>query len=408
MGGKRKRTPRLPPDLMEEVVIEILVRLPVKVLVRCKSVSKAWRAIISDPIFIQAHLRRSASNWQKDPCFIISPQTLDYVIAEDEGRWPTTFSNHIRFYQWQQGNKVATFIHDKEYRCKFNQLHYFSHCDGLVLAPTDTSLYVFNPATRDAITLPKSGRNNLKRLGGRRACYCVGLGLDPRIGKYKVVQGFYWSKDRTSMGMEVCTIADDDHGGIWSWGKIRNDPPYLPQRCQTAPSINGYMFWRIAEPKQHDKQQPPRALLHLSLDDEEFGITRLPDSLDPSLDYTFLLDVLHGRELCLTASTNETMLTIWTLPVVDKGLNSPWERRYSINVSGLFQTMALPPCSSGIILRQAQAIYSYNLVTCKLTTLCEMDCMAFQGRKERKWKDLFTFDVKPYTESLVRITNHLC
>uniref|UniRef100_K3YYQ2 Uncharacterized protein n=1 Tax=Setaria italica TaxID=4555 RepID=K3YYQ2_SETIT len=128
----------------------------------------------------------------------------------------------------------------------------------------------------------------------------------------------------------------------------------------------------------------------------------------PPPHYTFLLDVLHGRELCLTASTNETMLTIWTLPVVDKGLNSPWERRYSINVSGLFHTMALPPCSSGIILWRAEAIYRYNLVTCKLTTLCDMDRMAFQGRRERKWKDLFTFDVKPYTESLVRITNHLC
>jgi hypothetical protein len=34
----------------------------------------------------------------------------------------------------------------------FNQLHLFGHCDGLVLVPTDTSIHVFNPATRDAIT----------------------------------------------------------------------------------------------------------------------------------------------------------------------------------------------------------------------------------------------------------------
>ncbi|RCV29529.1 hypothetical protein SETIT_6G020800v2 [Setaria italica] len=400
---KRKRTPRLPPYLKEEVIIEILVRLPVKAL----SVSKAWRAIISDPIFIQAHLRRSASNWQEDPCFI-------YVVADEDGpgRWPTTFCNHIRFYQWQLGNKVATFIHDdNEYSCNSFDQRYFSHCDGLVLAPTDTRLYVFNPATRDAITLPESGRNDLKRRGGEpRACYCFGLGLDPRIGKYKVVQGFYWSKDCTSMGMEVCTIADDDdHRGIWSWGKIRNDPPYLPQGCQTAPSINGYMFWRIAD-QPGKQQQPPRALLHLSLDDEEFGITRLPDSLDPSLVHTFHLDVLHGRELCLTARTIGTMLTIWTLPVVDKGLNSPWERRYSINVSGIFHTMALPPCSSsGIILRRAEAIYRYDLKTCKLTTLCEMDRMALQGRRTKRQRkyDLFTFDIKRYTESLVRITNRL-
>jgi hypothetical protein len=38
----------------------------------------------------------------------------------------------------------------------------FAHCDGLVLAPTDTKLYLFNPATGDAITLPESHRNNLR------------------------------------------------------------------------------------------------------------------------------------------------------------------------------------------------------------------------------------------------------
>jgi hypothetical protein len=56
------------------------------------------------------------------------------------------------------------------------------------------------------------------------------------------------------------------------------------------------------------------------LEDEEFGITGLPDPLDPAQDDVFLLDVLRGRELCLTASnTDETMLTVWTLPVAVDG-----------------------------------------------------------------------------------------
>ncbi|CAO2041375.1 unnamed protein product [Urochloa humidicola] len=366
---------------MEEIILEILARLPVKTLMRCKSVCKAWRATISgDPIFIRAHLRHSASKWERDPCFIISPKTLDFVDPEeeDEGRWPTTFSNHIRFYQWRpQGNDndnkkaaAAMFIHDKDYDCQFNQLHFFSHCDGLVLVPTDTNLYVFNPATRDAIRLPASSWNNNL---GRRECYCAGLGLDPRTGKYKVVQGFYWLSNRSRMGMEVCTIADEDDDGVWRWRDIRNDPPYPAHRCQTSLCINGYMFWRFANPKQIDdeQQQPPRprGLLHLSLAHEEFGITGLPHDLDPRAvgDGAFLLDVLHGQEeLCLTARTSETILTIWTLPVVvdAEGLmkNSPWERRYNIKASGgLCHTMALPPCSSGIILWQAETIYRYDL-----------------------------------------------
>ncbi|CAL5024149.1 unnamed protein product [Urochloa decumbens] len=405
MGGKRKK--RLPPDLMEEVVVDILLRLPVKDLVRFKCVSKAWRAIISDPIFIRAQLRYSATKWERDPCFIISPQTLDFVDPEDEeqGRWPTAFCNHIRFYQWRQGNKAATFVHAKHYGCLFNELHFFAHCDGLVLVPTELRIYVFNPATRDAIKLPESRRNIVRLLGGRqrRRCSCVGLGLDPRTGKYKVVQAFYWSRDQSCMGMEVCTIADDKNNGMmWSWRDIRDDPPYPAHRCQTGLSINGYMFWRFAQPMQMDEQQPPRGLLHLCLAHEEFGITGLPDDLDPAVGRNFLLDVLRGQELCLAARTN-TVMTIWTLPVLDEGLNLPWERRYNINVHGLFHPMALPPCSSGIILLQTKTIYRYDLATRELTKLCEMDNMRYQGLRGG-WENLFAFEVKPYTESLVRIS----
>ncbi|WVZ98108.1 hypothetical protein U9M48_043586 [Paspalum notatum var. saurae] len=105
---------------MEEIVTEILVRLPVKSLLRFRSVSQAWRATISDPIFIQVHLCHSVARWEHELSFIISPHTLNYVIEEE--RWPTTFSNHIRFYQWQwqwqQGasnKQVATFIHGKDF-----------------------------------------------------------------------------------------------------------------------------------------------------------------------------------------------------------------------------------------------------------------------------------------------------
>ncbi|XP_039780376.1 F-box/LRR-repeat protein At2g43260-like [Panicum virgatum] len=130
---------------------EILAWLPVRSLLRCKSVCKAWRDIISDPIFIREHFRHS------------------------------------------------------EFDYDFNQC--FSYCDGLVFAPTGSWLYVFNPATKEVLRLPDSGRNNL--LPGRRTtfCYCSGLGLDRRTGKYKVVQAFYRSRDHTSMGMDVFTIA---------------------------------------------------------------------------------------------------------------------------------------------------------------------------------------------------------
>ncbi|CAN6252299.1 unnamed protein product [Urochloa humidicola] len=402
---RKSSAPRCTPQLMEEIIMEILVRLPVKSLLRVKSVCKAWRAIISDPIFIRAHLHHSASKWVQNPCFIINPHTLDTVVPEE--CWPRTFSSHLRFYRWQlqcdnsPKNNVATFLHAKDFDGEFSSLRYFKHCDGLVFAPTDTRLYVFNPATRESITLPDGYRNSL-RVGGQGCCYCAGLGLDPGTGKYKVVQAFYGSVDPgtnmwTDMGMEVFTIAGDDGG---NWREIVSDPPYPVERFQTAVTVNGFLFWRIA--KHHPERL--RSILHLSLEEEEFGVTRLPDSLDPSLD-AFVLDVLYGRDLCLTACTSETMLTIWTLPVVKEGLNSPWEWRYSIELERSMpcHTLSLPPFSNGIILWRTDTVYCYDPATSELTALCELRQMRYQGA--RKWKNLFTFNFNPFTESLVRITN---
>ncbi|KAK9016741.1 hypothetical protein V6N11_079235 [Hibiscus sabdariffa] len=45
-----------------EVIVEILIRLPVKSLVRFRSVCKSWNSVICDPCFISTHLQASLSN----------------------------------------------------------------------------------------------------------------------------------------------------------------------------------------------------------------------------------------------------------------------------------------------------------------------------------------------------------
>jgi hypothetical protein len=64
---KRQRIMMLQPirhELLAEMVWEILIRLPVESLARFKLVSKAWQAIISNPVFIRAHLFQTETTTQ--------------------------------------------------------------------------------------------------------------------------------------------------------------------------------------------------------------------------------------------------------------------------------------------------------------------------------------------------------
>ncbi|XP_024626772.1 F-box/kelch-repeat protein At3g23880 [Medicago truncatula] len=46
--------------LLDDLIAEVLSFLPVKPLLRFKSVSKSWKILISDPTFVKLHLKRSA------------------------------------------------------------------------------------------------------------------------------------------------------------------------------------------------------------------------------------------------------------------------------------------------------------------------------------------------------------
>ncbi|GJM85107.1 hypothetical protein PR202_ga01530 [Eleusine coracana subsp. coracana] len=57
----RKQSKETIEELPEDIIFDVLSRLPVKPLCRFGCESKAWRALISDPAFAEAQSSRAAS-----------------------------------------------------------------------------------------------------------------------------------------------------------------------------------------------------------------------------------------------------------------------------------------------------------------------------------------------------------
>lgn len=135
----------------------------------------------------------------------------------------------------------------------------------------------------------------------------------------------------------------------------------------------------------------------------------MPDSLDPALDKSFLLEVMRG-ELCLIASSSARPgpqpVSIWTLVLQDDDMNSCWEQRYLINMDPVGRPVALLT-GDGLLFHAHHSLYRYGLRTAELTELCELGALRYQRRRagtfEPNGQDFFFFNVMPYVESMVRL-----
>ncbi|XP_071674286.1 F-box protein At3g07870-like [Lolium perenne] len=143
-------------DLPEEMISEILIRLPRKYLLRCGAVCKAWRRLAADRTLLHNHhLRQPAQPLitffhERSDALGFSTNCLEAVdlAADTRRRVLARFADTER--RW-----------DLHRNCNaFYALGVHGSCDGLVLLGFESSnafhstFFVCNPATRQGTLLP--------------------------------------------------------------------------------------------------------------------------------------------------------------------------------------------------------------------------------------------------------------
>nr|XP_016451258.1 PREDICTED: F-box protein CPR30-like [Nicotiana tabacum] len=166
--------------LPEDVFILILLKLPVKSLIRFKCISKTWYILMQSSTFINLHLNHAINakdefivfklSFQEDP--FQHKTILSFLFGDDDDDYLTPVSPDL-----DVPYLTSTFSSN------YDQL--IGPCQGLIALINIVDTVLFNPATRNYRLVPPCPFPVPK--GFRRYVDGIGFGFDSLANEYKIV-----------------------------------------------------------------------------------------------------------------------------------------------------------------------------------------------------------------------------
>ncbi|KAK9016743.1 hypothetical protein V6N11_079237 [Hibiscus sabdariffa] len=234
-----------------EVILKILKRLPVKSLVRCRSVCKTWNTLICGPSFISTHLQDSLSN--NTPLLLLGCK--------------------------KQGRHKFSLHYDNDGFEEFKQLQFppfgcmadsplVGSCNGLIcvqLVTYDDHMYVlWNPSIQKYIHLPQESVSQTAYIN-------VGFGFDSTTNDYKLLLvGF----DMDDKWIQPYLFSLNGN----SWKRVTAVYPNYDFGPETSlPFVSGAVHW-LGQQERRDGGFG-LAILGFDLSAENFFEINMPESL---------------------------------------------------------------------------------------------------------------------------------
>ncbi|KAK3019064.1 hypothetical protein RJ639_004351 [Escallonia herrerae] len=259
-----------------ELLVDILVRLPVKSFVRCTSVCKSWHSLLTSRSFIAKHLNRSLSP---------SSTSANKHLVIVRSCYKDDDDNDDGYYSEESCKEKFSVHHDDTFG-EYSELHYtipnkfltiIGCIDGLVCLSDDINgyrdeMFLWNPSIRKVLPLhPLRVTFSARFSGFWEFRHTVGFGFDPLTSDYKVVRVVYRGSLQDSPPPEVDIYSLNRHG----WRDITSRVGLRFVIKDRAPQafVNGAVHWLGT-----DREGPQTFIVVVSFDmgDEMFRKIEVP------------------------------------------------------------------------------------------------------------------------------------
>ncbi|XP_026395955.1 F-box protein At3g07870-like [Papaver somniferum] len=337
-GEKEETTPSLPDD----IIVDILLMLPVKSIIRFRCVCKNWRNWLSrDPSFIKRHLKNSIESGTFN-CFSIS-RHQEFNILRGKSSSLTALQddcfesiNLLDFPLKSQLVKDPDILFD---------IH--GSCNGLILMrsrtrrsrPRDINLCLWNPTTKEIKEIEldsevKYGPACSQVLQVKQSKVTYGLGYDCETDDYKIVKAnAFYDYDSNAQGVycgsevQVYTLGSD------SWKTLPNIVPYKIVDSSTRASVNGALYW-IATRCHSDTVQKSNLILSFDIKGENFREVPLPSQVIELFGFNSpvrrtTLSVLGGCLCVVFLGRNDT--EVWVMK--DHKVRESWTKLFVVQIA---------------------------------------------------------------------------
>ncbi|EEF45421.1 ubiquitin-protein ligase, putative [Ricinus communis] len=216
-------------NLVQDVVLHILLRLPVKSLCRFKVVCKSWWLLISDPHFISMHLSLATKN----NCINCHRWRLCLTSFSLPSVYSVGYEASDRAIAIKLGYPLKSDCYD--------EVKFIGSCNGLLCVASEPGvLLLLNPSTRAAQEIPRLG--NRRPFTQSSLPYMYGFGYAHSINDYKLVK----------ISCRGCVFVYSVKENSWrSVGGF----PYSILALDPGIQLNGAIHWVVSRSKDSTKSQ---------------------------------------------------------------------------------------------------------------------------------------------------------
>lgn len=275
--------------LPDEIVKDIISRLPVKSLLQFRCVSKHWRNLISCTQFIKSHLKNA-----------ISSSTQHRILL------PTTPLISLSYNDINESVQL-----DSPFLNPRSSIKILGSCNGLVcLIDATRDIIIYNPSTRRHFKPFQSPQQALHC--SKRVEFVYGFGCGSNPNDMKLVRFPRFARDSEYNKLKVC----DKTPSSWKIGAVSSCYDFIDT---VGTFLNGSIHW-LAYCNGNDDDH--RVVASFSLSNETFTELCLPPQ-DSSLP-CYVLGVLQGCLCAICDDIGYTDVEIWLMK--EYGVVSSWTK----------------------------------------------------------------------------------